>query len=82
MEAYDNRIGKAIRMHRLILDVLNQEEVEPDHIFHIKYDNRKSQLRKATLAQNRMNATTRKDNTSGVKGVYWHSRDEIWQVFI
>ena len=82
IEAYDNKIGKPIRMHRLILDVLNQKEVEPDHIFHIKYDNRKSQLRKATTAQNRMNAITRKDNTSGVKGVNWHKRDKIWQVHI
>jgi len=82
IEAFNKVTGKIIRMHRLVLDVLNQEEIEPDHIFHIKYDNRKSQLRKATSGQNSMNTKIRVDNKSGVKGVHWHKRDEIWTASI
>jgi len=82
IEALNKDTGKIIRMHRLVLDVLNQEEIEPDHIFHIKYDNRKSQLRRATSGQNSMNTKIRVDNKSGVKGVYWSKRDEIWEARI
>jgi len=69
-----------IKMHRLIMNAKEDEEV--DHIFHNKNDNRKSKLRLVSKSKNQMNAELRKDNTSGVKGVCWHSRDEIWEVSI
>ena len=42
---------------------------EVDHINHVTYDNRRSNLRIVTSSQNKMNTKTRKSNT-GVRGVY------------
>ena len=39
-----------------------------DHIFAIKFDNRKSELRRVSYAQNSQNSKTPKNNTSGRKG--------------
>ena len=43
-----------------------------DHIFHKKFDNRKSQLRFVTHSQNQMNRDIGKNNTSGYRGISWH----------
>ena len=66
--------------HRIIMNARKDEEV--DHIFHKNYDNRKSQLRICTISQNGFNMLKAKDNTSGVKGVRWHKRDNKWEAFI
>lgn len=42
-----------------------------DHIDGDRLNNRFSNLRAATQSQNGMNSKMRKNNTSGVKGVYW-----------
>ncbi len=49
-----------------------------DHINGNKIDNRLVNLREATNHQNQANAAIRKDNKSGLKGVWWHSRDKCW----
>ena len=56
----------------------------PEHIHgaRSKNDNRKANLRVATQSQNLMNTTTRKDNTSGVKGVRWRKDTNKWTAFI
>jgi hypothetical protein len=62
---------RGILMHRMILG----DQVKPfprEHIDHINgngLDNRRSNLRIATPAQNQYNSRRRKDNTSGYKGV-------------
>lgn len=72
--------GKRIKMHRLIMDAKEDEFV--DHIFHVKNDNRKSQLRVVTHAENMMNKKAYKNNTSGHKGVYRSKNGEKWIVTI
>jgi len=67
-------------MHRLVMNC--PEDMEIDHKFHNKYDNRKEFLRFATKNQNGMNKDTPEDNTSGVKGVYWDIRNEKWKPYI
>lgn len=53
-----------------------------DHINRNKSDNRISNLREATYAQNAQNRTKNVCNKSGYKGVIWHKRDKKWQASI
>lgn len=43
------------------------------------FDNRKSNLRKASHEQNLANQRLSKNNTSGVKGVYWDNTRKKWR---
>lgn len=52
--------------------------VEVDHRSGDGLDNRRKNLRLATVAQNRRNQRTGKANTSGIKGVSWHKRVKRW----
>ena len=49
-----------------------------DHIDRNPVNDRFDNLRIVTLAQNIRNSRLRCDNTSGVRGVYYHPRDGIW----
>ena len=49
-----------------------------DHINGDRADNRWPNLRTANHSENGRNMKIRSDNTSGVKGVYWHSRNAKW----
>lgn len=65
-------LGKhyAIWMHREVLGLERGTRLFGDHVDSSKtLDNRKSNLRIATAAQNSRNARTRLDNVSGYKGV-------------
>ena len=53
-----------------------------DHINGEKNDNRIENLRPATALENNRNAKIRVDNTSGAKGVSWHSSGKKWQATI
>jgi len=57
-------------------------EVEIDHIFGIKNDNRISELRKATRSENAINMIKRSNNTSGHRGVSWFKNARCWRSFI
>lgn len=64
--------GKNIRLHRLIMKVSDDKEI--DHIYHDLLDNRKSQLRICTNSQNSMNRK--------VKGYSWEKGRQKWQTYI
>ena len=53
-----------------------------DHIDRDPTNDRWSNLRAATLSQNRANSGLSRHNRSGVKGVYWYQRDRRWVVDI
>jgi hypothetical protein len=53
-----------------------------DHVNGVRDDNRIVNLRACTCAENQHNATLRKDNTSGVKGVYWDKKNCKWRAQI
>lgn len=67
---------KAIFMHRLVIDC--PDDMKVDHINHKKNNNRKSNLRFATVSQNAMNQKLSSNNTSGVKGVSWNKEQGKW----
>lgn len=69
-----------ILMHRLLMDC--PEGYEVDHINHNRLDNRKSNLRIVTRAQNTHNAGIRSDNTSGHKNIYWYKAYKKWMVTV
>jgi hypothetical protein len=58
-----------IKMHRLILNIINNKGLEADHIHFNKLDNRKSELRIVTREQNSQNRRLNKNSKSGYKGV-------------
>lgn len=53
-------------------------ERQVDHINGVKSDNRISNLRQATAAQNQHNRKSQRNNTSGVKGVSFHKFSRKW----
>jgi len=63
-------------LHRIILERIIGRPLEkdemPDHINRNGLDNRRENLRLATMSQNMMNTKRRANNTSGHKGVSWN----------
>jgi hypothetical protein len=68
-----------VLMHRV---VLGQECPEVDHINGNGLDNRRSNLRPATRADNSHNCRIQVNNTSGFRGVSWCKRDQKWIAMI
>lgn len=69
---------KTVLMHRLILGVTDPE-IQVDHKFHNKLDNRRAKIRICTPSENRRNSQKLKDALSKFKGVYkdgryWHAQ--------
>ena len=72
LEAYDSDTGKTIRMHYLF------GCKGWDHIDRDTFNNKRSNLRPASPTDNARNSTIGSNNSSGVIGVSWHTRDETW----
>ena len=70
------RIRKNIYMHRFIIGV-EDSKVHVDHINHDTLDNRKSNLRLCTNAENSRNQKIRKGGSSKYKGVYKYSDNRV-----
>ena len=76
-------LGKTFKLHRVIWAMHYGEWPDYiDHINHDRTDNRISNLRSVTLAENMKNQTVYKNNVSGVSGVYWSARDGVWMARI
>lgn len=74
-------LGTTQCMHRFILD-LPPHYPEVDHVDGDGLNNRRLNLRTATTAQNQANSRTRKDNSSGYKGVGRQQRSSKWHARI
>jgi hypothetical protein len=78
---YKDGKAKIFKVHRLvgmafIENIDNKNCI--DHKNNITTDNRAENLRWATHAENMQNAKIRKDNTSGIKGVYFNKGKNKW----
>lgn len=71
---------KPIWMHREIINAPKGKQV--DHINGNRFDNRKSNLRLATQTENNWNTCTRKDNTTGYKGVCYRPKFKDYVAYI
>jgi len=72
--------SESLRMHRFLLKP--PVGVSIDHINGNKLDNRKSNLRLCTVAQNNFGRGIKKDNTSGCKGVHFNKPTGKWMARI
>jgi len=68
-------------MHRLILG-MTDPAIEIDHKDRDGLNNQRQNLRQATTQQNQRNQGLDKSNTSGFKGVSWHSHHKKWDANI
>jgi hypothetical protein len=71
--------GKSVMMHRVIMDA--PDHLSVDHIDHNGLNNRRSNLRLCTHAQNACNKLSRY-GASRFKGVYWNKIRKKWVVTI
>lgn len=78
--AHCPRVGKIIKMHRLILDPPVGMEV--DHINGNGLDNRRENIRPCTCSQNQHNTGNRKNNMSGYKGGCFNKKSARWKAQI
>lgn len=72
-----NGKNHCILMHRVIAGTPSKKVT--DHINGNKLDNRRSNLRVCTIAENLYNQGLRTDNKSGTRGVSWDSRRRLWR---
>lgn len=73
--------GKNMLMQRVVLNEFDESKI-PDHINRNKLDNKKSNLRIANKSLNAINVGIRPNNTSGVTGVSWVKRIQMWRAYI
>ncbi|GMA50168.1 hypothetical protein GCM10025857_15250 [Alicyclobacillus contaminans] len=75
---YLNRKRTNLYLHRLVVDAPPGMVV--DHINHNTLDNRKSNLRIVTNAENLQNTRgAQKNSTTGIRGVSWHKKQKKWE---
>lgn len=81
---YERR--STILLHRVIgsriVDRPLRRDEQIDHINGNTMDNRRSNLRIATHAENVRNRLAQRNNKSGYKGVYFHARSQRWRATI
>ena len=77
VEVYDGR-AHCIFMHREIMHLSGIRGIEVDHINGDGLNNRTSNLRVATHAQNQQNKKASRNSTSRFRGVFWDKRVNKW----
>lgn len=68
--------------HKIIWMMTYGEWVTVDHIDHDRSNNRLSNLRAVTHAENCRNFSRKSNNTSGVNGVVWDKKNNKWRAQI
>ena len=75
--------GRLCLAHRLVWLYVHGEfpPADIDHANRIRADNRISNLRLATRAENNTNSKTHSTNTSGFRGVSWNKGEGKWRAY-
>ena len=85
---YNSELGfsQNYSMHRLLMDVTwrynKDDKLVIDHINHVRFDNRKQNLRVCLWGENLFNKDGCNRNTSGVCGVSWSKEKKKWRAYI
>ena len=69
---------RAVFLHREILGLVHGDVREGDHVDGDRLNNRRSNLRVVTHAENQQNLPSR-GGTSQSRGVFWYERDRQWR---
>ena len=85
VDLYKNGKVKTCKVHRLVADAFLDnfdDKLCVDHIDNDRQNNNITNLRYATSNENQHNRKINKNNTSGIKGVCYHSQSKKWQASI
>lgn len=75
--------GKPIKIHRMIMGILDKPELEVDHIYHDTCDNRKKNMRVTDRCGNVQNIRRNKKSKYGCPGVSLvNGYDNLWKAVI
>lgn len=74
--------GKQTSLHMHTVIMGTPKGMETDHIDNDGLNNQRKNLRICTRAQNQRNKGIYKSNTSGFKGVSWHTCKKMWRAII
>jgi hypothetical protein len=74
-----NRYPTIVKMHRQILRLLLEPTIRVDHKNCDGLDNRRENLRIATILQNNANTSKHSDGSSMYKGVSWDTINSKWK---
>lgn len=80
--AYHYKPSLVLSLHREVAKragLLQNEDLEVDHINGNRLDDRRGNLRACSRYENMSNAHKTKRNSSGIKGVCWCSREQRWK---
>lgn len=77
----DKYTTKIIRLHRVVMDIEDREEISIDHKNLVRYDCRKINLRKATASENAANKDYSYNSSTGIVGVTKLNNNK-WQASI
>ncbi|WP_076854706.1 HNH endonuclease [Burkholderia pseudomallei] len=69
-------------MHRMLLGLVPGDPRQGDHKDRNRLNNRRANLRIATVGQNNQNHGTPSTNTSGCKGVTWDKERSKWKATV
>ena len=73
---------KNIKMHRLIMELFENDDRIIDHKNHQRHDNRKSNLRVCNQFNNAKNIPLSSNNTSGCTGVSFNKASQNYEAYI
>ena len=77
--SFISNLPQWMRMHR---EIMNNPQLQVDHINHNKLDNCKSNLRIVTNAQNMQNTSGWNSSTSSYRGVSWGKTRKKWRASV